>query len=187
MTGVALGTVGWVMAGLKDAGFIFDYGNKKGRELIEYKRLLDRWVETYPEKLRPKAHLGYYQAEDPYWRQDFDIQKHNAYWGGEIAAAHYTTYLKPAVATVYLQKMEKNKFLAHARLKAAPKALLEEAGKVRIYDTFWLEALLPFLDFATPGVVPPLLAYADLIASADARNLETAEMIYDKYIARLDD
>jgi hypothetical protein len=184
LAGVALGTVGWVINGLKDAGFIFEYGHKKGRELVEYKRLLDRWVETYPEKLRPKAHIGDFHAEDPYWWQDFDIQEFHGYWGGEIAAAHYTKYLKPAVATVYLPKEAKTKFLARTRLRAAPKTMWDDTGRVKVYQAFWRDAALPFLDIAKPELVPPVLAYADLIATADPRNLEAAGMIYDEYIAR---
>ncbi|MEK6335740.1 MAG: type IV toxin-antitoxin system AbiEi family antitoxin [Acidobacteriota bacterium] len=34
-------------------------------------------------------------------------------------------------------------------------------------------------------MAPPLLVYADLLMTADDRNLETAEMIYDRYISRL--
>lgn len=184
VTGVALGTVGWVITGLKDAGYIFEYGNKKERELVEYKRLLDRWVETYPEKLRPKVHIGDFQAEDPNWWKDFDIQEYNGYWGGEIAAAHYTKYLKPAVATVYLPKKVKSKLLARARLRAAPENMHEAAGRVRCFQTFWHEAAIPFLDTAKPGLVPPVLAYADLIATADPRNLEVAGRLYDEYIAQ---
>ncbi|HBR98201.1 MAG TPA: hypothetical protein DD979_12615, partial [Gammaproteobacteria bacterium] len=184
VTGVALGTVGWVMTGLKDAGFIFEYGNKKGRELIEYKLLLNRWVETYPEKLRPKVHLGDFQTDDPYWWKTFNIQQYKGYWGGEIAAAHYTKYLKPAVATVYLLDRVKGKFLAQARLKAAPEMMRQETGRVKLYQPFWPEAALPFQEAAQPGLVPPVLAYADLIATADPRNLEVAGRLYDEYIAR---
>jgi hypothetical protein len=184
VAGVALGTVGWVINGLKEAGFIFEYGHKKGRELVDYKRLLDRWVETYPEKLRPKARIGEFQAEDPYWWQNFNIREFDGYWGGEIAAAHYTNYLKPAVATVYLPKEAKGKFLARTRLRPAPESIWDDAGKVQIYQAFWRDAALPFLDIAKPGLVPPVLAYADLIATADPRNLEAAGMIYDEYIAR---
>ncbi|HEV8369477.1 MAG TPA: type IV toxin-antitoxin system AbiEi family antitoxin [Pyrinomonadaceae bacterium] len=32
---------------------------------------------------------------------------------------------------------------------------------------------------------PPLLVYADLLNTADDRNLETAEIIYEQSIARL--
>ncbi|MCP3670582.1 MAG: hypothetical protein GY814_09135 [Gammaproteobacteria bacterium] len=184
VAGVALGTVGWVINGLKEAGFIFKYGNNKGRELVEYKRLLDRWVEAYPEKLRPKVTIGDFFADDPYWWQGFDIQEFHGYWGGEIAAAQYTQYLKPAVATVYLPKEAKSKFLARTRLRPAPEAMYEEVGRVKIYQAFWRDGTLPFLDIAKPGVVPPVLAYADLIATADPRNQEAAGMIYDEYIAR---
>jgi hypothetical protein len=38
---------------------------------------------------------------------------------------------------------------------------------------------------AEKGLVPPLLIYADLMATGDARAIEAAEIIYDKYIARL--
>ena len=184
VTGVALGTVGWVMTGLKDTGYIFEYGNKKGRELIEYKRLLDRWVESYPEKLRPKVYIGNFQTDNPCWWKDFNIQQYNGYWGGEIAAAHYTKFLKPAVATVYLPEKEKGKFLANARLKAAPEMMWEDTGRVKLYQTFWLDDALLFQDIAKPRLVPPVLAYADLIATADPRNLEAARRLYEEYIAR---
>jgi len=184
VAGVALGTAGGVISGLKAAGFIFEYGKDKRRELVDYKRLLNRWVETYPEKLRPKAHIGDFHAEDPYWWQDFDVQEFHGYWGGEVAAAHYTHYLKPAVVTLYLPIEAKSKFLARTRLRAAQAAVFEETGTVRLYQTFWQDTALPFLDPAKPGLVPPVLAYADLIATADPRNLEAAGMIYDEYIAR---
>jgi hypothetical protein len=32
------------------------------------------------------------------------------------------------------------------------------------------------------GVVPPLLIYADLVAVADPRTIEAAEMLYDNYL-----
>lgn len=184
VAGVALGTVGWVINGLKAAGFIFDYGHNKERELIDYRRLLDRWVETYPEKLRPKVHIGDFYAADPYWWKDFDIQEFHGYWGGEIAAAHYTRYLQPAIATLYLPKEAKTRFLARTRLRAVKENILGDVGTVKLYQTFWRDAALPFVGIAKPGLVPPVLAYADLIATADPRNLEAAGMIYDEYIAR---
>ncbi len=36
------------------------------------------------------------------------------------------------------------------------------------------------------GIAPPLLVYADLIASGDDRNIEAAEIIYDNYLAHPD-
>ncbi len=38
---------------------------------------------------------------------------------------------------------------------------------------------------AEKGLVPPLLIYADLMATGDARVIEAAEIIYDNYLTRL--
>lgn len=184
MADVALGTVGSVLNGLKAAGLILDKGKHKGRRITEYRRMLDRWVEAYPEKLRPKLLVGNYQAEDPYWWKEIDIREFGGYWGGETAAAIYTDYLKPAVATAYLPEGAAGKLLAKARLRKAPDGLKTEPGNVRLYKTFWPEALGFEHEAALKEVVPPVLAYADLLATGDPRNREVAGMIYDKYIAR---
>ncbi len=99
---MAVGTVGWVLSDLKAAGFVHDKGAKKGRRLVHYRKLLERWVEAYPEKLKPKQLVGEFTADDPYRWKAIDIRVYNAYWGGGIAAAKYTDYLNPKVATVYL-------------------------------------------------------------------------------------
>jgi hypothetical protein len=178
--GVALGTVGWVINGLKETGFIFEYGKKKRRELIEHRRLLDRWVETYPERLRPKLFFGDFYTDKPDWWKNFDIQAFHGYWGEEIAAAYYTHHLKPAVSTVYLPKEDKSRFLAQTRLKPTPEGRFQETGRVKLYKAFWRNTPLT----ADAGLVPPVLAYADLIASADPRNQEAARMIYASLIAQ---
>ena len=41
-------------------------------------------------------------------------------------------------------------------------------------------------EVADQGIAPPLLVYADLIATGDDRNIETAGIIYDKYLVRPD-
>ena len=51
-------------------------------------------------------------------------------------------------------------------------------GNVEILDAFWNFG--PENDF--PDVVPPILAYADLLATQDGRNAEAAQMIYDQRI-----
>ncbi len=171
---VALGTVGWVVYDLKAAGFIIDRGGKRGRRLTQYQKLLNRWVETYPEKLRPKQFVGEYKTDNPWWWENFNIEKHNAYWGGEIAGAKYTNYLKPEVATVYLPEEAGNKFMAEARLYKAE----YKGARVKIYRPFWQKPE------NYNGLVHPVLAYADLVATGDARNLETARMIHEQYITQ---
>jgi len=52
-------------------------------------------------------------------------------------------------------------------------------GDVEILNAFWDETLITGI----ADVVPPILAYADLMATTDARNLEAARLIYEQHIA----
>jgi len=183
-TGVAVGTVGWVFNGLKAAAFIRDKGGPKGRRLVQYRKLLTRWVEAWPEKLKPKQLLGEFIAVNPYWWQDIDIQSYGGYWGGEIAAAIYTNYLKPKVATIYLPEQARTQLLREARLRKASTRNGDEAGTVLLYRPFWSEQRDELDTELSKGLVHPILAYADLVATGDPRNLEVAQRIYDEHIAQ---
>ncbi len=182
--GVAVGTVGWVIKGLKAADFMRDNGKKQGRRLVNVKRLFDRWVEAYPEKLRPRQLLGEFITEDTNWWQGFGIQKYDGYWGGEIAAAIYTNYLKPQVATVYLNDTALPQFLGEARLRKVTQWLGDTPGTVKIYRPFWNETIIAPDTNKRKECVHPILAYADLVASGDPRNREVARTIYDKYLKK---
>ena len=46
-------------------------------------------------------------------------------------------------------------------------------------NAFWDQTLIT----GNADVVPPILAYADLMTTTDARNLEAARLIYEQYIA----
>jgi len=177
-TSVALGTVGWVINGLKGAGFVIERGKK--RELINKRKLLDRWVEAYPEKLKPKQHVGEFIADHANWREDINIRKYGAFWGGEVAAAKYTNYLQPQIATVYLPKEAGNKLLTKAKLRKANEFEAGEAGVVRIFRPFW--PIDTIQENNNEDLVHPILVYADLIETGDARNIETARMIYEQHI-----
>ena len=173
----ALGTVGWVMRDLKKMGYLVDMG-KRGRRLIRRKELLDRWVATYPEQLRPKKLLGNYTAADIHWWKDKELTDFGAFWGGEVAAAYLTKYLKPTMVTIYAKEPGRLA-LAH-RLKKDPD------GNVEILKIFWNFHYLrhtPIPDHT--DLVHPILIYADLLATGDERNIETAEIIYERELARL--
>ncbi|MEE8059119.1 MAG: type IV toxin-antitoxin system AbiEi family antitoxin [Pseudomonadales bacterium] len=193
--GVALGTVGQIVNGLKDTGYIVDRGKTKERRLVNRRKLLDRWVDAYPEKLKPKLRVGEYVNDDPYWWKEFQIEKYGAYWGGEVAAAQYTDYLKPQVVTLYLPEQAEKKLMAAAKLRKALEWTAGGPGIVRIYRPFWQQKITALAKNKTeyveknnnavvpPGLVHPILVYADLIATGDSRNLETARMIYERFIA----
>jgi len=182
ITGVALGTVGWVINDLKQAGYLFEYGNKQ-RRLKDKKQLLYKWVAAYLEKLRPKLFLGAFATENEYWWMDLDedIVDYKARWGGEVAAAKMTGHLKPEKITIYMHKEGGNKLLADSRLHKHPK------GNIQIYRTFWKEdqevndrdnEILRITD-KMMGCVDPMIVYADLVATGDPRNLEVAKIIYN--------
>jgi len=182
--GVAVGTVGWVLNGLKAADFVRERGKKQGRRLVNYKKLLERWVEVYPEKLRPKQLIGEFMTDDPYWWKEIDIRIYNGYWGGEVAAEKYTNYLRPQVATVYLRDIALTRFLVDARLRKVTEWMGDKPGKVIIYKYFWPENNVEPDINTREDLVHPILAYADLLATGDARNIEVARRIYDEHIAQ---
>jgi hypothetical protein len=168
---VALGTVGWVLYDLKKQGHLVKIG-RGDRRLAQKQRLLDRWVAAYPEQLRPKLAIGRYVAPNQKWWEQVHIEQFQGYWGGEVAAARLTGYLKPELATVYIRDTP-GRFLAANRLRTDPE------GNVEVLKAFWDKSC----DWTNPEIVHPVLVYADLLATGDTRNIETARRIYDEQIA----
>jgi hypothetical protein len=170
---VALGSVGWVITDLTQLGHIVDMGNR-GRRLKEKRKLLERWITAYSEKLRPKLETGRYKAPNLDWWQTAPLHNLQAYWGSEVAADRLTHYLKPEIITIY--SMEK----WAGKLKITNKLRNDPNGDVEILKTFWdVENEKNRTD-----IVNPILIYADLMATGDPRNIETAEIIYEQKLAQ---
>lgn len=58
----------------------------------------------------------------------------------------------------------------------------DPTGEVELLRRFWK---FDQWDQKSLQTAPPLLVYADLVSTADERNLETAQMIYEQYVLRL--
>jgi hypothetical protein len=172
-TGVALGTINRLMKDLMELGFLLDMG-KRGRKLTQKEDLLHRWVTAYPVRLRPKLILGCYRGETGWWEQR-RLGQWGAQWGGEVAAAKWTHYLKPELKTIYAATRELNQLLLGNRLKR------DIDGDVEILARFWKVADTERQE----DWVHPILVYADLVATGNQRNIETAKMIYEQQILRL--
>lgn len=179
--GVAHGTVGHILDDLRRMGHVVELGHRAGargrarqRRLRQRRRLLDLWVEAYAQVLRPQLDPRRYRplnvlARD--WWKKATYRKLGAWLGGEGAGELVTRYLKPQDITIYAD--DRAAFLKKHKLVVDPQ------GPVIILDRFWrFEAKWEF-----PDVVPPVLIYADLLATGDDRCRETAEMVYDKYLA----
>lgn len=171
--GVALGTVDWIIRELKDLGFLVAMG-KEGYKLIRKDVLLQRWVAAYPEQLKPAQTLGRYRGEHGWWQKK-NLDPLKAQWGGEVAAARMTDYLNPQIVTIYTTAPELDRLLIDNRLRK------DADGDVEFLERFWKpDKIRPDDEW-----VHPILVYADLLATGNQRNIETARMIYEQHIVRL--
>lgn len=179
---VALGAVPAAFKDLERTGNLIDKG-RGGRRLIRKEKLLERWVAAYPEVLRPKVILGRYTALDRQWWTNADLPKH-CFWGGEVAAAKMTRYLKPEIITIYTPRIHRDLLLENRLRK-------DEHGEIEVLGVFWIKDIARRVsnegEFykGHENLVHPILVYADLIGTEDARTHETAKIIYDNEITKL--
>jgi len=174
--GVALGAVGGVFHDLHGRGYITNGMRKGGRRLLDPARLFEEWVTNYPMRLRPKLTPRRFRTVTPDWWQHADVTTYGAQWGSEVAVEKLTGYLKPETVTLYVRP-EKDRANV-ARLVAAHKLRADPRGDIEILDTFWDWPA----DQEHTDIVPPILVYADLMATHDPRNLDAARLLYDRKI-----
>lgn len=184
--GVALGTVSKVIDDLIETGYLVDRDGT--RQLIRRDQILDAWLDRYPAVLRPKLVTGVFQAPAADWWKNFDITAFEGVWTGEVAGAHFTSYLRPAQAAAYVPEHAQVKLIAAARLRKLTKPT-DTTGTVELLTPFWpmnklREISEQVKENAAAGFVHPILAYADLIVTGDARNLEVARKLYDERIVK---
>lgn len=169
MAGVSLGSASNTRRALEDAGFA-EKMSTGVRRIVRRPDLLEKWVAAYSERLRPKLVSARYRAPTPNWWQQAELDPTVGLWGGEVAAAKMTGHLRPEAVTIY-RLSTLNRFLAAHALR------LDPAGDVEILDAFWHDQRLRF-----DGCVPPVLAYAELLASDIDRNIEAAKELYAQHI-----
>lgn len=157
--------------------------------------LAERWATGYAETLRPELVKGRFRfvgegrlGEGRERWKHIDLEPETDWWGGEPAADLMTKHLRPEQFALYTRSEARRDVLE--RLRAIP----DPDGPLEILSVFWtrkLEARLRGLsggtdsgqDERTEQVAPPLLVYADLLASGTSRNLELARMIREQYLS----
>lgn len=174
VAGVALGAVGWVFFDLQRRGYVTGGKRTRNRRFLETARLLEEWVTNYPIKLRPKLNPRRFQVPDLGFWEAAPLPK-GAFWGGEVAGHKLTGRLKPATFTIYVDPAAQGEGIT--RIVQRHRLRADHRGNVEILDKFWN---LPA--GGTENLVPPLLAYADLMATLDPRNLEVAQQIRNEHI-----
>ena len=184
--GVALGTVTNVVKDLEQLGYLYR-SKKKGRVLENKNKLIEQWVEAYPQELRPQLRPQRYKVLKTDWWKEFDHQQwqaHDIWLGGEAAAALITGYLHPEFVTVY----GRPEFTKLAQIILPAK---DEQGNFELLEPFWnfepdqidITKIDKTKINTAQRLCPPLLIYADLMATGDARQLDAAKIIWEKYLA----
>jgi len=174
---VALGAVPGGLQDLQGAGDVMVLN--KRRRFRGTKRLLDEWAQGYARRLRPKTLVATYTTERFDTWKEWPVDPAHVRWGGEPAAALLTNYLRPGVLTLYTDGLP-------PRLMVDQRLIREDRPAAQRY----LEVRRPFWGAplhvqARPDVVPPVLVYADLLATGDGRCIETAQMLYEDHLAQL--
>jgi hypothetical protein len=171
LANVAVGTVHVTLKQLEKHGFLIT-NEIQGKKLVNKKKLLKEWTLGYLEKIKPKYFAGKFQIDNPEIIKTIDLKYFGALLGGETAAAQLTNYLRPLIHTIYIGD-KLGEFILRNRLKK------NLNGNVEIVKKFW-----NFTDdYEINNLVPAILIYTDLITTGDPRNIETANIIYEKEIA----
>ncbi len=169
--GIAIGNIKFILEGLIEEGFAL-WQNKNDLKLINKKELLQKWVTAYNEKLKPALFMGKFRFNNDNdfinWK-NLNFGKTLTQLGGEGAGNIYTNYLQPEILTLYTNE-KKDNLIKEFRL------LPDHEGNIIVYKKFWRDKQ-PF-----KNVVPPIIAYADLLATGNRRCIETAQKIYEQLI-----
>ncbi|CAN5582420.1 type IV toxin-antitoxin system AbiEi family antitoxin [soil metagenome] len=169
MSGISLGSVSEIMNTLQSEYYLVKENEE--RNLFRKDELLKRWVQGFAETLHSKLSEIRFESDDNDWWKEADLTPARACWSGEIAAEMLTNHLNPAKGLIYT----KGSFLSLVNKFNLRRAV---EGNIKVRRKFW--------NFDEEDIIaPPLLVYADLLATAESRSVEAAEIIYDKYLAGL--
>ena len=173
--GTALATVGDVIRGLEQAGYLRTGATKQQRMIINRDQLQQQWAEVYPYRLREKHLIDTFTTDNYLWWQSISPEKFGGLWGGEVAAAEYTHYLNPKNAIVYIPRNNMAGLMKAARLRKVKPGEYPDF-EIKLVEPFWPE---------TAGyhhLASPLVTYADLLETGESRNIEIANKLYEQHL-----
>lgn len=168
---IALGSVGPVMDDLHASGYILE---DEQRRLVNKKRLFERWVDGYLEKLRPRQILACYSVDDMNWWKRASPGQFNGMWGGEVTIAKSTPFMTPETISVYFSSDDKqHQFADFYGLRG------DDDGEICAYKTFWSEQAHASTE------ISPMIMYADIVDSINPGNWDVAKTFYGEAVAHL--
>ena len=165
--GTSLGSVPRAIEALESGGFLLSR-DRSERKLIRRGELAALWVEVFATKLRPRVRGSYFSPATSGWWEGVTAEEGLAF-SGEVGAWLLDGYLRPSGALAYVTG---DPLLVAARHRLRPDPA---AGTVEIREQFWHFEWVPGRPTA-----PPLLVYADLIATAEPRLVEAAHHLREE-------
>jgi hypothetical protein len=165
---IGTGNITNIMNGLKQEGYLLPL-NKNDYQMYNKRKLLERWMEEYENRLKPALKIGTFRFLKNDELQDWKelrLKKNRTCWGGEPAADLLTGHLRPAELTLYTAET-RNELIKNYKL------VPDENGHIVAYEKFWHG------DEMNDQIAPAVLVYADLMNTGDARCIETAQKIDD--------
>ncbi|WP_291867935.1 type IV toxin-antitoxin system AbiEi family antitoxin [Maribacter sp.] len=173
---VSLGSVGKTINGLLKEGFAVKWDSTKKYQLVRREELLEKWIVLVCEKILPAHKIGNYR---PFGSGHFKVGDTSSNletcWGGEYGAKLLTNYINPEQYSIYTTRDKHD-------LMQLFKLIPDENGNISAYKSFWKAKSIKLYFNADENAVNPLLIYAELVYSGNDRNLETAKIIFDKYV-----
>ncbi len=172
---VSIGSVSNIFGELEERNYMIR--SKNQRILTRKRELLERWIISYNEVLRPRIlrrKMRFISKDgSKNWRNlNFDLLQEKVLWGGETGAAFMGGKIKPAIYTLYTNA---DIPLLSNTLKMVP----DDNGEIEILQKFWSDQV------SSSEMVPPLLLYADLVISGLERNLEMAKTIFQNELQHI--
>jgi hypothetical protein len=171
---IALGSVGPVIDDLYASGYILDDGE---RRLVNKKRLFERWVDGYLEKLRPKQILACYTCDDKSWWKNADPAQFHGVWGGEVIVAKATPFMMPETISLYfLSDVKQKEFADYYGLRK------DDEGEVCVYKNFWSPS---YAGDDNINGLSPMIVYADIVDSINPGSWDVAKTFYGEAVSHL--
>lgn len=179
-TGLALGSIGWIMHALIHTGHVARA--KGGRSLKTPARLLTEWEEHWLDRLRPRLEPTVCMGKrDPGFARLLNSISREPGWfvGGELGAAQLLGDIEPTTATIHVPPGSVRECMR--RLSVIP----NREGNITLLETFgnetgWEGSARERVRPHTPPLADPLLLRAEILGSNDQRlRLMANELLTD--------
>ena len=160
LAGVSKGTVTNTLTDLRQRGHVFS--ERKNRTLVDRDRLARDWVDGYVRDLSPRLKEVELAGPEPDWWTRNWTDAAAGTIGGGLALAHLGAPLRPDRTVIYGVPPWPD-------IRREARLTRDNGLPVTLRERFWSAAFLTGNRY-----IPPLLAYADALASADPREADAA-------------